>query len=338
MKPKLNVGVIGAGFIAEHAHLPSLKKIKEVQVVAVCDIDRQRANHVAVRFGIPKVYSDYIEMLDREQLDVVHICTPPRLHATMAIQSMNRKCHVLVEKPMATSVKEAEEMVIASKKNNVKLCVCHNNVLKPSILKAKSLIDRGEAGRVTSIRVTWLNPPTQFPDWVYTLPLGGLFLEVAPHAVSIIQLFLKDVNDICTFSTDNEIKVLLKGDNVIGVIDMSFYSPTQKWELEIRGTERIIYADLLLNTVLKLRKGGSKPTIALDALYRSSLTIKGMVMESLRVMLGKRRGGHYDLIRSFIKSLMEDTDPPVTGDEGKRCIQLIELIHEKLNRETIRQL
>ena len=99
---KLKVGVVGCGFVAKKRHIPAFLRLnKDVDLCAVCDLNEAVAGAVAKEFRIPHVYSDVSEMLSKEGLDVVDVCTPPQVHALIAVEAMESGCHVLLEKPMA---------------------------------------------------------------------------------------------------------------------------------------------------------------------------------------------------------------------------------------------
>ena len=109
MGTKVRVGVIGAGGIARGAHLPGYAKIPdEATVVAISDIDEPRAQLVADEFGIPKVYTDYNEMVTQEDLDLVSVCTPPFLHCAASVAALNAGVNVICEKPMAMNAAEGK--------------------------------------------------------------------------------------------------------------------------------------------------------------------------------------------------------------------------------------
>ena len=112
----MKLGIVGCGLVAEGFHLPALNKIEDVEVVAVCDNDIKRVKKIAETFGIGKYYTNLTEMMKQEDLDIVDICTPPKLHAEMAIQAIEHGCHVLLEKPMTSSVSEADMILKALKK------------------------------------------------------------------------------------------------------------------------------------------------------------------------------------------------------------------------------
>ena len=114
---ELRVGLIGSGFIAKQKHLPAWKKLgRKAQVVALCDPQVAQAQELARIHGIPKVYGDFQEMLQAERLDAVDICSPPRTHADLAVRSLEAGAHALIEKPMAISTEECDQIIRASKK------------------------------------------------------------------------------------------------------------------------------------------------------------------------------------------------------------------------------
>ena len=110
------MGLIGSGFIAKQKHLPAWKKVgKKAQVVALCDPNVAQAEELARVHGIPKVYSDFQQMLEVEHLDAVDICSPPRTHADLAIRSLQAGAHALIEKPMAINTEECDRILAAAR-------------------------------------------------------------------------------------------------------------------------------------------------------------------------------------------------------------------------------
>src|SRR5690554_4721405 len=121
MSKTFRVGIIGCGNIFP-MHAVSLASMENIELVAVCDVKEDRAKKHAADFDC-KYYLDYKEMIDNENLDVVHLCTPHHLHAEMTIYAARKKVHVFTEKPMATTVEDALAMVEACKENGVTLGV-----------------------------------------------------------------------------------------------------------------------------------------------------------------------------------------------------------------------
>src|SRR5690625_4054788 len=140
---KLKVGVIGCGSIAKFRHLPEYAANKDVEIVAVCDIVKERAEDAAETYDA-KAYTDYKELIADDAIDVISVCLPNNLHAPVSIDSLNAGKHVLCEKPMATSREEAEQMIEAAEKNGKKLMIAHNQRFVSSHEKAKAMIESGE--------------------------------------------------------------------------------------------------------------------------------------------------------------------------------------------------
>ena len=151
---KLRVAVVGCGFVAQKRHIPSFLRLKShVFLCAVCDLNQELARSVANRFGVPNVYSDLSEMLSKEKPDVIDVCTPPRVHTSVATEAMESGCHVLLEKPMASSLSDCDRMIEASRKYGVKLSVVHNERFYPPFLKAEELVKSGAIGELTGMRM-----------------------------------------------------------------------------------------------------------------------------------------------------------------------------------------
>jgi len=151
MVKTMKVGVIGCGAIAQRAHIPTFNSIEGVEVQAVCDINEEKARKTAKKYKIKEYYTDYKTMLENPSINLVSICTPPNLHAEIIIEAARAGKHVLVEKPLATKLKDALKAIQTAKENKIKLCVTHNYRYYPAIRKAKTLIDNGKLGRITSI-------------------------------------------------------------------------------------------------------------------------------------------------------------------------------------------
>ena len=129
MEKKLKIGIIGCGGIANGKHMPALKRIKEVEMVAFCDIIPERAEKAANKFGTPdaKVYTDYKELLKDKSIDVVHVLTPNREHSFITVDALESGKHVMCEKPMAINSAEAQKMLDAARRTGKKLTIGYQN-------------------------------------------------------------------------------------------------------------------------------------------------------------------------------------------------------------------
>src|SRR5512135_213967 len=119
------IAIVGAGFITRVGHLPGYSAAG-ANVVAICDLNEEPASKLAKQYGIPKVYADWREMIEREQPDIVSVCLPNVLHREPALFALEAGAHVLCEKPLATSVAEAGEMFACARKAGKRLMAAQN--------------------------------------------------------------------------------------------------------------------------------------------------------------------------------------------------------------------
>ncbi len=192
---KFRVGIIGCGRIAPFHGMPA-KSQKCVDLVAVCDVDKKASADRAKLFGAKKTYTDFEEMIRKEKLDVVHICLPHYLHAPVAIRAMELGCHVLTEKPMAISYKQAQDMVKASKKTGKTLGVIFQNRYNAGSQLVKRALASGSLGKILSARCTvnWFRDDKYYTesDWKGTWDKegGGSIIDQAIHTLDLMCWFV----------------------------------------------------------------------------------------------------------------------------------------------------
>jgi len=188
-KNKVCLGIIGAGAVAQVAHLPAFKRIPQVEVLALCDIDESKLRKVAEKHGIKKIYTDFEDLLQLEELDGVVIAVPNYLHAPMTIAALQHGKHVLCEKPMAMRASEAREMVKAATQAQKKLMIGFNHRFRPDVQVLKKFIERGELGEIFYIKTGWLRRRTEWSrdSWLIKTKSagGGVFLDLGAHMLDL---------------------------------------------------------------------------------------------------------------------------------------------------------
>lgn len=348
MLDKLKIGIVGCGAIAQITHIPSLMKLRrKVVVQAVCDKNEKLAKETAERYTIPKMYFDLSEMLSKEKLDVIDICTPPQTHTPLAVEAIKHGCHVLMEKPMALQTSDCDKMISASHKHGVKLCIVHNQLFTPPFLKAKRLVREGTIGKFIGMRIFMSDPADQMilrkDHWIHRLP-GGLIGETGPHAVYMSLAFLNKVNNVGIYAKNfsehpwapfDEFRIELEGEEAISSVTISYASNRSDLYVDIFGTEGVLYLDL---TSLLLVHYGSKRSVRPLAFARYSSNIafqiaRGVAANAFKLALGRLKLGHDVLIESFINSLLNDRQPPVTEEEGREVVRVMEMIVEELRKK-----
>jgi UDP-N-acetyl-2-amino-2-deoxyglucuronate dehydrogenase len=196
----LRVAVVGCGDISS-VHFDAILANRDVQLVAVCDIDAALATVTGRRLGAA-VYTDLTTMLTSVRPDVVHICTPHHLHARMAIDCLERGIHVLLEKPLATTVADGEAILRAAARSTAIIGVCFQNRYNATSRALRALLDGGTLGAVVGGRgsVTWFRSADYYRrrPWRGTWAAGGggVLLNQAIHTLDLLQWYLGDVEDV----------------------------------------------------------------------------------------------------------------------------------------------
>ncbi len=196
MEKMLKIGIIGCGGIANGKHMPSLKGLGDVEMVAFCDIVEERAVKAAKEYGTAdaKVYTDYKELLKDSSIEVIHVCTPNKSHAVISIDSMKAGKHVMCEKPMAKTAAEAVEMCKVAKETGKKLTIGYQHRHKAQSTYLKSVIDSGRLGDIYYSKALAIRRRGT-PNWGVFLNAeeqgGGPIIDIGTHSLDL-TLWLMD--------------------------------------------------------------------------------------------------------------------------------------------------
>ncbi|HJC90555.1 MAG TPA: Gfo/Idh/MocA family oxidoreductase [Candidatus Mediterraneibacter excrementigallinarum] len=188
---KLQVGVIGCGGIANQKHFPALtSQSDKCEIVAFCDIIRERAEKGAKEYGTPdaKVYEDYHELLKDPEIDVVHVCTPNNAHCPITVAAFEAGKHVLCEKPMAATTEDAQKMMDAWKKSGKKFTIGYQNRFRTDAQMLKRTCEEGKLGdiyfaKAHAVRRRAVPTWGVFPD--KSKQGGGPLIDIGTHALDI---------------------------------------------------------------------------------------------------------------------------------------------------------
>ncbi len=184
------VGIVGCGGIANGKHMPSLKKLSNVQIVAFCDIVPERAEKALAEYGAPgaKIYATYQELVADSTLDTVHVCTPNKSHAPITIAALEAGKHVMCEKPMAKTSKEAQAMVDTAKRVGKKLTIGYQNRFRPDSLHLKKVCEAEQLGEIYYAKAHAIRRRA-VPTWGVFLNEdeqgGGPLIDIGTHALDL---------------------------------------------------------------------------------------------------------------------------------------------------------
>ena len=190
MERIIKVGIIGCGGIANGKHMPALSTVEGVEMVAFCDIIKERAEKAAKEYGTPdaKVYEDYKELLKDESIEVVHVCTPNRSHSFITIDALEAGKNVMCEKPMAKTYAEAKAMCEAAERTGMKLTIGYQNRQTPENLYVKACAEEGRFGEIYYAKALAIRRRA-VPTWGVFLNEyeqgGGPLIDIGTHALDM---------------------------------------------------------------------------------------------------------------------------------------------------------
>ncbi|QFK72459.1 Gfo/Idh/MocA family oxidoreductase [Pradoshia sp. D12] len=324
---KIRVGVIGCGSIAKFRHLPEYAANETSEITAVCDLVEERAKKMAELYG-SEVYTDYDEIIARNDIDAVSICLPNYLHAPVTIAALKSGKHVLCEKPMATSKQEAEEMIHAAREASKKLMIAHNQRFVASHQTAKGILDSGKLGKIYSFRTAFGHPGPEGwsvdgkESWFFNKKQAfiGALGDLGVHKSDLLRYLFGEFSAVSAFvetnakdstEVDDNAVVLLRTDSgIIGTLAAS-------WAYVAGGGDNstVIYGE---KGILRLE---DDPEHSLIEEYADGRVIKHKLDKIQTNEDGGQTSSH--VINHFIQSIIEDKEPLITGEEGKKSLGII---------------
>jgi len=339
----MNVGLIGCGRIAQ-VHTRAYRSMKNVEVLAISDLDINKAKAFAREQRISGVYSNYVDLLELKDLDFVDVCTPTSTHKSIVLDAAKSGLSVLMEKPMARNSEDCEIMIQESRKHNVSLCVCHNQIFYPHVRRLKS-IAVSEDFDLISFRTfhkenfEFLKAHGLAHDWNVSPEHGGILWEVGCHLAYLQLHFLKDIEEVyatgvrAKYAVWDDLMVLLRGSSGhFGVMEISWIAKEPEMMYEIISSDGKRVQTYLPHGYIIDRAqrslGGAGDVV------RSFLSDEKRIFTKwakfTRDQFSKPQLGHLDLIRSYVESLEKGSPSPVTGEDGRNAIRLLECIDQSL--------
>jgi UDP-N-acetyl-2-amino-2-deoxyglucuronate dehydrogenase len=250
------IGLVGCGRISKN-HFDALRKVDGLALAAVCDTDAERAARAGEEQGVPW-YGSLDEMLRAGDFDVVTICTPSGLHSAHGITAAQAGKHVVTEKPMSLSLRQADDLVRACDEAGVQLFVVKQNRLNPPIQLLKRAVDKGRFGRIfmANVTVRWQRPQDYYDaePWRGTWEFdGGAIMNQASHYVDLMQWLVGPVESVMGKTAtqarrieaeDSGIGILKFRSGALGVIEVNVLTYPRNFEGSItiigeRGTVKI---------------------------------------------------------------------------------------------------
>ncbi|SDX67604.1 Gfo/Idh/MocA family protein [Paenibacillus sp. CF384] len=322
---KIKVAVVGCGAIAQRRHIPEYAANPNVEFVAFVDPVIERAEELAAKYNA-KAFTSYEAMLSEIKPEAVSVCTPNYLHAPVTIAAANAGAHVLVEKPMASTDEEAAAMIEAASKNGVYLMVGHNQRLMPPHVKAKQLLQSGALGRVLTFRTSFGHPGPEGwsvdgkGSWFFRKEeaIMGAMGDLGVHKSDLIRYLLDDevaqvtgyigtLDKEGTDVDDNATCLLRMKSGAIGTLVASW----TYYKGEDNST--VFWCE---NGVMKI---GTDPKDQIIVELRNG-TVERYNVGAISTNDKQETSGVVD---AFIESLLTNTKPSISGEEGRKSLAVI---------------
>ena len=297
---RLGVGVIGVGFWGRN-HARVYKELKNTKLVGISDLDRNKAKKLAEKYGC-KHYGKNDDLLKKEEINAVSICTPTSTHLKATLQAIKYGKHVLVEKPIGKNLKEAMRIVREAKRNRIKLSVGHIERFNPAVQKLKTVVQQGNLGEVILILSRRV---TRWPERVGDV---GVVKDSAIHDIDVMRHLLDDdvvkvyakIGNLKHRFEDYAEAILHFKKGGVGFIDANWLTPKKTRTLVVTGSDATATLDYINQQITIEDSSGSK-------------TIRTEWKEPLKLEL-----------KHFTEAILNNKEPHVTGFDGTKAIQVCE--------------
>ncbi|MDA8212054.1 MAG: Gfo/Idh/MocA family oxidoreductase [Clostridia bacterium] len=327
---RIGFGIIGCGRIAPK-HAEAIIALEEAELVAVCDIDANRVRDFETKYRA-KGYDDYEQLLANPDVQVVNICTPSGLHAEIGIAAARAGKHVMVEKPMAMNLKEANALVKACEEAGVLLAVVHQNRFNSAVKQLRGAVEEGRFGRLThgSAVIRWNRNDNYYAQapWRGTWSQdGGCLMNQSIHNIDLLQWMMGPVESVFAYTAthlrkieaeDNAVAVLRFKHGALGVIEAAntIYPTNLEETLNIFGeTGTVVLGGIAVNKIEVWRFGEEGEEAAVLARQQQDPpNVYGF--------------GHKDIIQDMIQAVKSGGKPAIDGYEGRKALEIVLAIYK----------
>lgn len=332
---KLRIGVIGAGRIANRHAEAYLELPEKVEITGTADVDIDRAREKAKKWGTPFFSSNYSDVIKARNVDAVDICVPPNLHLPVAKGACECGKHMLIEKPIARTVREADEIIQSAERANVRLMVGHNFLFNPLVEKVKSIIEADIVGEIKLLKAFSLGWYLFQEDDFRLSPEksgGGTFIDTGSHFVYLARELVGEIQSVASI-VGNLSREEMRGEDIAFVL--------LRFQSGALGEITISYSTILpgwrfgapIGWDQRFEIYGTKGAIRLN-LTAGELSL----WSNQEKMLGEgwlNFREPYDYYSSFkkeiahfVESLLGNTEFRISPNDGRRVLEIVSAVYE----------
>ncbi|MFA5879160.1 MAG: Gfo/Idh/MocA family oxidoreductase [Candidatus Margulisiibacteriota bacterium] len=314
MQKKIKTAVIGLGNMGIN-HVRKYLQIDQAQLAAVSDVDKSLIEKLKTEYPDLKYYQDYQEMLDQAKPDAVNIVVPTKYHYEVAKAAIVKKIHVLIEKPMADSVAEAESLIQLAKENQVVLMVGHVERFNPVVKKIKELLVSGKLGEIITIQGQRVSPmPAQIKD-------TNVLMDLAIHDIDLFNYFfdklpnkiIKHASSFVLADRADHVEIFLDYGKSSGFIKANWLTPIRIRGVSITGTKGYLESNYLTQKIWFYQGQVDLNKASRDA----------VLSEAEEIMVNQEESLKNELIH-FINAIINKIEPLTSGQAALDALKLVQ--------------
>jgi UDP-N-acetyl-2-amino-2-deoxyglucuronate dehydrogenase len=335
-KEKLGIGIIGCGNIANKQHLPNYIRNPRARVVAVADVDAERARATAERWDVVAHFQNYHDLLAHPEVDLVSVTTWPAAHAEAVIAAAEAAKHIMCEKPIATTLEEADAMVAAAERAGVKFAMGYQTRFGNNWQTVKKLLDDGTIGRIQSINIVSCAPSAHYTPWFLrkTQAGGGVLMDWGSYTAYMINWLMGPVESVygayAQFREDS-----YAGGALVPDADVEdTVAATLRFRSGALGTWYTTWAAVARHgytsidgshgSILMRSGAGDGPSVFTSRFDEPDYLRGWRQLQMTELPLGEL---HFRKLADLVDAVLDDTEPAITGADGRDAIELVMAIY-----------
>ena len=296
---------------------------EKAELVAVADAHPENLEKISKRYNVPG-FHNYLEMLPH--VEAVSIAVPTSLHHQVAVDALSQQKHVLLEKPIASTEPEAQEIIAAAKKNKVKLMIGHIERFNPAVAELKKRLERGDLGEIYKIDVQRIGP---FPSRVTDV---GVIIDLSVHDLDIISYLINspprrlyaEIQQKLHPHCEDSVTALIRYKNqILATLNINYLSPTKIRQLQVFGKKGMFSINYLDQELFFYEN---------NSFFQDWESVTEGDMK--KIILPKKEPLQME-IEAFLDSILENKEPPVSGEQGEEVLRLANLLLKSAQERSI---
>ena len=341
---KINVGVIGLGWVASNRHIPIIMRNSQIHLFGVVDKNKNRIESILQKYPwVRTSVSEKGEIPWLEQVDAFLIATDPLSHFHLAKRMLLSQKNILIEKPVTVSLRDALEIKQIATENKLICCASHNFQFARSTTKLKEMIDNGKLGKILGVEVTqWSNPKRRLPSWYEELPFG-LYYDESPHVFYLLKHLLSDdiehlSSSIVTQNSSNTpltITALYQSNGIPVRLNMNFHSSLSEWHIAFLGSKQVAILDLFRDILVTVPNDGyHKAKNILSTTYSFTMShLLGFFRSGISLTQKKLFYGSDIVWDKFVTGILNGKQPDDISIDN--ALDTVQLQHEIMTKSSI---